>query len=488
MSKKWAIGAACTGALAYAMWDGKKVSERKNNSRLTKGKRFVIVGGGFAGTGAATELASLLEPGESDPEIILIDKRDYLLFTPMLTEAVGASIEPHHIIVPLESFSRRVQFVKGAVKNIDLAARRVEFEDPHLQPITADYLIVALGATSNYHDVPGAEKAAFTLKSLDDAYGIRENALGMVESAARTTDEADRKAKLTFLVAGGGYTGVEGIAALNDMVKAEVAKHDALRDTPVQMIIAEPMDRLMSEVTEDLASYSQKQLEKAGVRVILKAGIKSVDGDQVELTNGERIRAGTFIWAAGVRANPLVSQLGAATGKAKSIKVGGTFAVSGFPNVWAIGDCAEVPKPNGSGTYGATAQNATREGTLVAQNVLRVIHGEEPKRFKYTPIGELALVGKQKGVARIYGFNFSGLIAYLMWRGIYLAKMPSMAQRLRVLGDWSLDTMLGETAEYRKVPAAPPTTPKEAPVAKKRGGRPKKQVSAKAPARASSGN
>lgn len=449
MGNWWKVGAAVVAAAAYVIWDGRRVSARRRNAQLARGKRFVIVGGGFAGVEAARELVRLLpETGSDDAEVILIDQHDYLLFTPMLTEAVGASIEPHHIIVPYRSFSPRIQAVRGAVGGIDLHRRTVTFANDHLDPITGDYLLLALGASSNFHGIPGVEDASFTLKSLDDAYGIRENAMEMVKAAAEETDAAKRQANLTFVVAGGGYTGVEGIAALNELVQESVAQHPALEGTRVNMLIVEPMKRLMSEVTPDLASYAQKQLEAAGIRVLLQVGIKGVDGNEVELANGERLRAQTLIWTAGVQANPLMPQLGAKTGKSKGVRVTGSLEVPGFDRVWAVGDCAEIPKADGQGTYAATAQNASREGKLAAQNMIRHLRGEAPEDFTYTPIGELALVGKRRGVARVYGMNFSGFLAYAMWRAVYIMKMPSMAQRFRVLGDWTLDFLLGPVAQY----------------------------------------
>lgn len=449
--RTWRIAAAVVGFAVYVIWDGRRISTRKRNSRIAKGKRFVVVGAGFAGVEAANELARQLPESGSggDAEIVLIDQRDYLLFTPMLTEAVGARIEPHHIIVPLRSFSRRIQLVRAEVSHIDLANRTVTFRDGKTGPVYGDYLVIALGATSNFHHLPGVEDAAYTLKSLDDAEGIRRNAMEMVKSASEEEDAEKRKAKLTFVVAGGGYTGVEAIAALNELVRDSVRQFPSLHGAAIEMTLAEPADRIMSEVTEDLASYSQKQLEKDGIRILLKVGVKGVRDDEIELTNGEHIRASTFIWTAGVHASPVVSQLGAATGKGGTLKVNGYLELTDRQGVWAAGDCAEVPRPDGKGSYGATAQNGSREGKLAAQNILRSLRGEAQKPFRYTPIGELALVGKHRGVARVYGMNFSGMTAYLMWRAVYIMKMPSMKQRLRVLVNWCADVVLGPAAEYQ---------------------------------------
>ena len=424
--------------LAYLGRDIYAKLRRKRNAGLAKGKRIVILGSGFAGVEAARELARLL-PDENNGEIVLVSKNDYLLFTPMLTEAVGGGIQPHHIIVPLQSYPHfnRVKRVIGEVKGIDLHTRTVSLEGAETDTIKADQLIICLGSSSNYHHVPGAEQNAVTMKTLEDADGVRHSALALIKAATGERDKEQRKAMLTFLVAGGGYTGVETIAALNELVHETITTYTNLDKAEVQMIIAEPAERLMGEVSPDLAAYSQKELERAGVRVLLKTGVKSAHDGVIELSNGERIQARTFIWTAGVEANTLTMQLDAPKGHSKGLKVNNCCALEDYTGVWAVGDNADVPKPDGKGNYGATAQNALREGTLVARNVVRQLIGEALQPFTYTPIGQLALVGRYRGVALVYGFKFSGLIAWAMWRAVYLAKMPSLKQQIRVLtGAW----------------------------------------------------
>ncbi len=441
-------GAACLG------WDLFKRLATRHNRGIARGKRIVILGGGFGGVEASRELERLL-PGHDNGEVILVNQSDYLLFTPMLTEAVGGNIQPHHIIVPLKSYTRRTKVVVGEVESIDLHKREVSIGGLERQTLTADHLVIALGASSNFHHAPGVEQSAVTMKTLEDAYRVKQGALALVKGAAWENNAEERAAMLTFLVAGGGYTGVETIAALNDMVREAAARHENLKESEIRMVLAEPMYRIMSEVTEDLASYSQEELEKAGVEVLVKTGVKGAVGNTVELSNGEKIRACTFIWTAGVEANKLVAQLDAPQGKGKALKVTGELALHNFSGVWALGDCAEIPRQDGEGNYTNTAQNATREGKLVARNIVRKLRNLPQQPFRYTPIGELAIVGRRRGVARIYNQNFSGFTAYVLWRLIYFAKLPSMTQRLRVLSDWVLDAVLGPVAEFHYVSAAP---------------------------------
>ncbi|MDQ2710743.1 MAG: NAD(P)/FAD-dependent oxidoreductase [Acidobacteriota bacterium] len=453
------VSGVIIGFIACVGWDLSKRISVRNNRGIAKGKRFLVVGGGFAGVEVARGLERLL-PGEDNGELTLVNQTDYLLFTPMLTEAVGADVEPHHIIVPLDSFVRRTNIVVGEVKKIDLKSRTVSIDGQESRTLSTDHLILALGASSNFHHVPGAEESAITMKTLEDANRVKEGALALVKRAASERNSEERAALLTFVVAGGGYTGVETIAALNDLVR-EAARRDGVDESEIRMTIAEPLGRLMSEVTEDLANYSQKQLQKAGIRVLLNTGVKSAQGDTIELSNGEKIQARTFIWTAGVEANKLIGELDAPKGKGTALKVTPTLSVEEFNGVWALGDCAAIPEPNGKGTYAPTAQNATREGKLVARNIVRSLRGQQQKPFTYTPIGQLALVGRHRGVARVYNQNFSGFIAYAMWRMIYLAKMPSMTQRLRVLSDWCLDSLLGPVAKLH--PAAAPKGEKVGP-------------------------
>ena len=434
-----------TAFVGCLVWDvGKRISTRHNRG-IARGKRFLILGGGFAGVEAGRELERLL-PGDDNGEITLVDQNGYLLFTPMLTEAVGGNLELSDIAVPLRHFVKRADIVQGEVKSIDLHARTASVDGDESRTFAADHIILCLGANSSYHHVPGAEQNSVPMKRLSDARLVRDAALGFVKKAAEARNGDERRAMLTFLVAGGGYTGVETIAALNELVRQAAKNYESLQQSDIAMIIAEPMDRIMNEVTEDLAAYTQRELERAGIEVLVKTGVKSVEGENVLLANGRHIRTKTFVWTAGVEANKLVASLDAPKGKSKGLKVTHELAVARYPGVWAIGDCAEVPRPDGNGTYGATAQNATREGKLVAQNIVRQLRRQAEKPFTYRPIGELALVGRRRGVARIYGHNFSGFVAYLLWRGIYIAKLPSMAQRLRVLSDWALDALLGPVA------------------------------------------
>lgn len=443
------------GAAAAAIYGARaalrSMEERTANAGIGVGKRFLILGGGFAGVAVAQELARLLQ-GDANGEIILLDEDDYLLFTPMLTEAAGGELDTRDIVSPSRSLGQRVRFIQARITKIDLASRTVTAMvgkgdlDPVEQTLQADQIVIALGSVVNFHKTPGVEENAIPMKRLEDATRAFEHVSACLERANAETDLKKREELLTFVVGGGGYTGVETMAAINDLVRSSAESFPKLDPKEVRTILVHPGDRLLPELTPDLAAYATEKLKQRGVEVRLNVRVAGATASAVEVEGGEQIAARTLIWAAGVTPNPLIADLPAAKGKHHGLVVNGGMQVAGHDGVWALGDCAEIPEPDGQGTYAPTAQNATREGKLLARNLVSSLRGEAVKPFRYTPIGELALVGRRSGVARVYGKNFSGPLAWAMWRAIYLAKMPSLAQRSRILLDWTLDAVVGRPA------------------------------------------
>ena len=421
-------------------------------------REIVILGAGFGGAYAARELARQF-PRSEEARITLVDRNTYLLFTPMLTEVVGDQIDDRHVVSAIRRLSPRITFEQGRVENVDLAAKRVTvvvggneagIPERH-KTLEADHLVLALGSVTNFHGIPGVEEHALTLKTVGDAAEIRNRALVLLERADAEPDAERRRALLTFVVGGGGYSGVETMAALNDLVRDAAKNYTHVDAADVRAIIVEPTKRLLPELSASLAAYTTSKLRERDVEIIVGKGVTGAGEDYVEVEGRGRIPTHLFIWTAGVTPSPLVETLDCKRGKHGGIVVDACCAVLERPGVWALGDCAEVPNTGKGGkgqTYTMTAQNATREGALVGRNIAAVLRGERPKPFRYTPIGELALVGKRSGVAEVYGLRFSGLIAWAMWRAIYLAKLPLMRNRIRVGLDWILDVALGrEIAE-----------------------------------------
>lgn len=393
--------------------------------------QVVILGGGFGGRYAAERLVYGLSAGS---RVILVDQNDYLLYTPMLTEVAGRSVSPHNIKAPNSSLSRRIEVLQGVVRTADLEARTVELEDG--RRLHADHLVIALGSTTKFRGIEGAQEHSLTMKTLDDARRVRTLSERHVEQAASEPDPEKRKLLLSFVVAGGGYTGAETVAALNDLVH-DTAKRHGIAAEEISIALIEPSNRLMAEMPERLGAYGKQLLASDGVQVVINDGVERVDAGQVTLVSGKTLRAGIVIWDTGIQPSPVVKTLNCEKGKRGGIATDSTFRVKGCEGVWAIGDCAEIPKPDGSGKFfEPTAQNATRQGTTVAKNIIAAAQGRPVKPFRYKQIGELAVISRHRGVAHVFGVQVRGVAAWLLWRAIYLAKMPGMRQRLGILADW----------------------------------------------------
>ncbi len=391
-------------------------------------------------------------------EIILVDENSFLLFTPMLTEAAGGMVDARHIISSVHALPASVTFRQGRIEEIDLASRCVTVRptghdgaDTNSSSLTleADHLVLALGSVTNYHDVPGLEEHSVAMKRLSDAQTAYARIFDLLDQAEAEPDSSKRRNLLTVVVGGAGYTGVETIAAVNELLRAELERRhrrgSSLNPDGVTTILVDPAKRLMAELqSARLAAYAETKLREAGIEVRLQTEITSAGPGFVELGGKERLPVGMLIWSGGEKPSPLVSELpGVPHSKQGALEVEGSGEVAGHPGVWAIGDCAALPKPNGKGTYAPNAQNATREGTLVAANIAATYCGEPTRPFTYRPIGTLTLVGQRVGVAEVYGVPVSGFLAWVLWRAVYLAKMPGMSQRIRILQDWWQDALTG---------------------------------------------
>ena len=436
-------------ALGYLGWTVLgDAAEVRRNVGIGKGKTFLVLGAGFAGLAAAVELARLL-PDSSNGDIVLIDEDNFLLFTPMLTEAAGGELDSRHILRSLQQVSKRIRFVQGTVTEIHLTEKTVTVQrggqgsDLPAMQCAADHILIAVGSVTNFHGIPGLAETAIPMKKLEDASQVNERVLACLQEASSETDTARKRALLTFVVAGGGYTGVETMAAVNGLIRTRIHEYPTIAPRDVQTILINPGDRLLNEITPDLASYAADKLKQHGVQIRMKTEVSAATESHVEINGSERIPTRTLIWAAGVKPNPIVEPLPCEKGRHGGIKVDACCQVPGHPGIWAMGDCAEIPRPHDKGAYAPTAQNASREGKQVAHNIVASLHGLVPKAFNYTPLGELALVGRHSGVARVSGHNFSGPVAWAMWRAVYLFKMPGTGQKARILSDWVLDLIFG---------------------------------------------
>ncbi len=409
-------------------------------------RRVLILGGGFAGAYTALHLERQLRDAP-DVEITLVAKENFVLFTPMLHEIAGADLSVTDIVQPLRKMLRRTRVGIADVESIDLANKVVRVIHPGTAKeldVAYDHLVLALGAVTNFHGTPGLAEHALTMKSLGDAIVVRNRVLDALNVADNQDDEADRKKTLTVVVAGGGFAGTETAGALNDLFLGTVKFYPRLRKGLARVVLVHPGDCLLPELGQSLGRYAEKKLAKRGVEVKLNSRVTGYDGIEVSLTDGTKIATRNLIWTAGITPSPLISTLPCATQRGR-VLANEFMQVPDWPGVWALGDCAVVPDPTNPGTfYPPTAQHAIREAKVLAQNITASLRGGELRPFKFKIIGQLAAIGRRSGVAEIYGFKFSGYIAWLFWRTIYLAKLPGLQNKVRVAIDWTLDQIFSK--------------------------------------------
>ncbi len=402
--------------------------------------RVLILGGGFGGIYAAMELEKLLRR-RHDVSVTLITRDNFFLFTPMLHEVAASDLELNAIVNPLHRLLRRVGIFVGNIEAIDLTARSVRVThgfDEHHHDLPFDHLVLALGATTNFFGLPGVQANALTLRSLGDAVALRSRLISHLEEANSECAAGERKPLLTFVVAGGGFAGVETMGGINDFVREALRFYPNLSDSNVRMVLVTPDELILPELGPRLGAYAQQKLASRGVEIMAKARIASYMDGSVAMTDGRSIPASTLVWTAGNTGNPLVASLPLAN-RSGRVVVNEYLEVDNAPGIWALGDCAMVPNPLTNGFHPPTAQHALRQGHILGRNLAAVITGRKKKPFRFSTLGQLAAIGRRTGVANLFGINFSGFLAWWLWRTVYLSKLPRLEKKLRVALDWTLD-------------------------------------------------
>jgi NADH dehydrogenase len=409
-----------------------------------KRKQIVILGSGFGGLYAALELDKTLAR-DPDVDVWLVNKENFFLFTPMLHEVAASDLDITHIVNPVRKLLKRVKFFDGDVRAIDLENRRVRVShgiEDHAHELEYDHLVIALGSITNFFNLPGQERA-LTMKSLGDAIHLRNRLIQNLEEADFECCPNVRAPLVNFVVAGGGFAGVETIAAVNDFLREAIRFYPHLREDMLRLVLVHPRDTILPELSEKLGAYAQQKLAQRGVEIRSNTKVKAFTERGVELSDGEVINTNTLLWTAGTSPNPLLE--GLPCSKLNGRLVANEYLeVVGFPGVWALGDCAVVPDKTTGKSCPPTAQHALREGKVAAQNITAAVRGGRKKPFVFSTIGQLASIGRRSGVASIFGMNFSGFIAWWMWRTIYLSKLPRFEKKLRVALDWTLDLLFSK--------------------------------------------
>jgi NADH dehydrogenase len=408
-------------------------------------KRIVILGGGFGGMAAARELERAL-PRDANVDVTLVNRENFFLFTPMLHEVAASDLDLATIVSPLRRLLKRTRLFIGTVEDIDVGTQTVTVAHAggqHRHELPYDHLVVALGAVTNFYDIPGLAERAVTMKSLGDAIGLRNQLIAQLEEADFECAGTERRPLLTVLVAGGGFAGVETVAAVNDFVREAIRFYPNITQQDVRVAVVHPGAFLLPELGQELGVYTQTRLAERGVAVMLNTRVTGVNGSRTVLSNGLEVDARTVVWTAGISANPMLDCLPCERSRGRLV-VNAFLQSTTTPNVWGVGDCASITDPATGQPYPPTAQHALREGACVARNIAAELAGKPKTAFSFSTIGLLAAIGRRTGVANVLGFKFSGFIAWWLWRTIYLAKLPRFEKKVRVALDWTLDILFAK--------------------------------------------
>lgn len=399
----------------------------------TNKPRVVIVGAGFGGLWAAKALRG------RPLEVLLLDRNNYHSFWPLLYQVGSAELEPAQIAYPVRAILRRqpnVRFMMTEVTAVDTNRQQVKTADPHQPAIPYDYLILASGSVARFFGIPGAQAHTFPLKTMEDGIRLRNQILRCFETAEREKEPDRRRRLLTFAIVGGGPTGIEYAGALAELIYNPLAKdYPGINMDEASIMLVEGQDRLLLGMPDSLGQYAVKRLTQMGVNVRLNALVSSVTAGSLTLNQDETIPTETVVWTAGVGGEEVANRSGIATQRNGTVPVRTSLQVEGLPTIYVVGDLAyfeEAGQP-----LPMLAPVAMQQGAWAAQNILRQLNGETPQPFKYRDRGSMATIGRNAAVARIYGRNFTGFIAWLVWVFVHIRELIGFRNRLVVLINWA---------------------------------------------------
>jgi NADH dehydrogenase len=387
----------------------------------------LILGGGFAGA----YVARLLGKHGST----VVSRENFMLYTPILPEAASGTLEPRHVVVPLRMMCRHAELVLGraTLHNRDSQTVQVETE---VGPAEVHYerLVVALGAVARTLPIPGLADHALGFKGLADAIYLRNHVLRQLELAEAAVTAEDAQRHLTFVFVGAGYAGVEALAELSDLLRDTARFYPHLKNVPQHWVLVDAAPKILPEIPKRLGEYAARELAKRGVDIRVSTTLESVEASAVTLSDGSRLETDTCVWTAGVKANPLLGKLGFPLDERGRIVVDETLRVDGLPNVWALGDCARVPNLATPDRFDPpTCQHALRQARRLAKNVTGT-----PKPYKYRMLGQVATLGRHKGIADVLGLRLRGFVGWFVTRTDHLYQLPLLTRKLRVVTDWTV--------------------------------------------------
>ena len=393
---------------------------------------LVIAGGGFAGTALARRLEQRLP---EDWQVILLSQENCITYNPLLAEVVGASMLPGHAVAPIRQIVKRTCFYMATVTDIDFARREVHYRAERAGVLDYDQLVLACGMTVNVAMLPGMSDHALPLRTVGDALFLRNRVLARMEYAEMQDDPERRRWLTTFIVVGGGLSGVEVAGELSDFVLASRRYYPNIDARDCSVILLHGGDRILPELDAGLADFALTKMQDRGIDFHLSTLVARADDRGVQLQSGERIDGGTVICAVGTAPTGLVAKLPLPLQHGR-IETAPDMSVPGHPGVWALGDCAAVVNAHGGGPSPPTAQFATRQAEQLAENLLRSLRGEPTVPFSYKSRGQFSTIGHQRAVAEVFGVRLFGLVPWILRRGVYLANFPTFARKVRVLFEW----------------------------------------------------
>jgi NADH dehydrogenase len=406
-------------------------------------KRVLIVGGGYVGLYAALRLERALNAGEA--EVTIVDPEDFMVYRPLLAEVASGTLEPRHAVVPLRAALRHTRVVSGRLTALDKANRTATVKPPEGAPLELGYdeLVIGVGSMARLLPVPGLAEQGVGFNSVAEAMYLRDHVLHRLEVASTTSDPRARRRATTFVFVGGGYTGVEALAELQDMAASVVRGYPGLEAGELRWVLVEALDRILTSVPEDLAQRAMDDLRSRGIDIRLGTKVESAENGDLTLSDGTTMSTDTLVWVTGTKPNRIVGELGLPTDDRGRLRVDDRLRVADSPGVWAAGDCAAVPDVINGKTCPPTAQYAVREGRTLGDNLVAALRGEQPKQFRYRNRGEFVTLGRHRAVAELMGLKMSGLVAWLARRAYYASQIPTTNRKVRVILDWLVGMPFG---------------------------------------------
>ncbi len=400
----------------------------------------MIAGGGFGGSSAARELERIL-PKQS-ARLILVNDVNFMLYTPFLPEAAAGTLEPRHVVTPLRDILRRTDLKLGAICGHDPEAHTVELRshDGESASIRYDQFLVAVGSVSRSLPIPGLDEHAIGFKSLADAIWLRNHLIETLEVANATEDPGRREELLTYVFVGGGYSGLEALAELQDFAADAMDRYPRARLHGMRWILVEAADHVLPEVPSDLADYAVRELRGRGIDLRLGTRLDEATADSILLSTGERVPTRTLVWTAGVKPQPSLASLALPLDEQGRVRADSHMRVKGMRGVWAIGDCAAVPHPaGGDRACPPTAAMAVRQGSAVAHNIAAELGvATHPREFSYEGREAFVNLGRYKAVGKIGSLKFRGFVAWWMARTYHMSRIPGLVRKVRAVVDWTV--------------------------------------------------